>query len=417
MAVFNPFCGFRPRVDLAERIASRPYDVLNSAEARVEAEGNEYSFLRVVKSEIDLPEDTDPYDDRVYATARANLDRLIHLGRLVQDDRPCFYLYRQEMDGRVQTGVVGCTSVEDYEKNVIRKHEHTREVKERDRIRHVDECNANTGPVFLTYRGSERIDGLVEGWCADHKPLYDFSTDSVRHTFWVVDDGKVIKELKTAFGRIRTLYVADGHHRSASAAKVGAKRREANPGHTGQEEYNYFMSVAFPDHELTIIDYNRVVKDLNGQDAAGFLAALEAAGFEVVAEGGSGEPARPEKPGQYGLYLDARWHRVTAPEDWKQAEDPVEALDVAILQQKVLTPLLGIGDPRTDERIDFVGGIRGLGELERRVDSGEMALAFALYPTSIEDLMSVADLDRVMPPKSTWFEPKLRSGLIVHRLE
>ncbi|MCA9784320.1 MAG: DUF1015 domain-containing protein [Calditrichaeota bacterium] len=416
MATFVPFAGFRPRADLAARIASKPYDVLDSKEARQEAEGNEYSFLHVVKSEIDLPEDTNPYDDAVYAMARRNLDRMIELGRLVQDDRPCFYLYRQEMNGNIQTGVVGCVSVEEYENNTIKKHEHTRETKERDRIRHVDETNANTGPVFLTYRPSEKIDRLVEDWCDAHKCLYWFEVDGVQHEFWVVDDPKVQKEITAHFQKVRALYVADGHHRSASAAKVGAKRRAENPSHTGQEEYNFFMAVCFPSDQLNIIDYNRVVKDLNNRTEEQFLAEL-ATKFRIERMSDRGEPWRPRGKGQFGLYLDGIWYKVEAPAEWSEVDDAVARLDVAILQEHVLTGMLGIADPRTDERIDFVGGIRGLRELERRVDEGQFVMAIAMHPTSLDDLMAVADSGRVMPPKSTWFEPKLRSGLVVHRLD
>lgn len=416
MATLVPFAGFRPRAELAARIASKPYDVLDSAEARVEAEGNEYSFLHVVKSEIDLPVDTDPYADIVYATARRNLDRLIELGRLVQDDSPCYYLYRQEMDGRCQTGVMGCVSVEEYENNTIKKHEHTRAAKELDRFRHVEETNANTGPVFLTYRPNERIDRIVEEWTESHKALYDFEVAGVRHVFWIVDDPKVQKEIGLQFQKVRSLYVADGHHRSASAAKVGARRRAANPDHTGQEEYNFFMAVCFPSDQLCIIDYNRLVKDLNGRTAEVFLADLSTR-FKVERISERGEPWRPRGKGQFGFYLDGLWYKVEAPAEWTEAEDAVARLDVAILQEHVLTGLLGITDPRTDERIDFVGGIRGLRELERRVDEGHFALAIAMHPTSLDDLMAVADSGRVMPPKSTWFEPKLRSGLVVHKLD
>ena len=415
MAIFQPFMGFRPRIDLAERIASKPYDVLNSAEARVEAAGNDDSFLHVVKSEIDLPVDLDHYDPQVYAKARENLDRLIDLGKLVQDDSECFYFYQQEMDGREQTGIIGCAAVSDYVEDVIKKHEHTRADKENDRIRHVDTTNANTGPVFLTYRSSERIDRIVADWMDAHQPVYNFTADGVRHTVWVCDDAKANQELVQAFARIKNLYVADGHHRSASAAKVGQLRREANPDHTGKEEYNRFLAVCFPSEQLHIMDYNRVIMDLGGRDTTTFLADLEQAGFSVEQRGELGDPYHPESKGTFGLYIDKRWYKLSAKPEIVPA-DAVGKLDVAVLQKQVLAGMLGIEDPRTDSRIDFVGGIRGLGELERRVEEGDGICAISMFPTSIDDLMAVADAGKVMPPKSTWFEPKLRSGLMVHRL-
>jgi uncharacterized protein (DUF1015 family) len=416
MAVFEPFKGYRPRIEYVEQIASKPYDVLNSAEARVEAAGNDISFLRVVKSEISLPEGTDPYDASVYQAARDNLDRLIDLGKLIQDDSDCFYIYRQIMDGRVQTGIVGCCAVKDYQNDVIKKHEHTRADKEADRIRHVDTTNANTGPVFLTYRGQEKINRLIEGWTTDRKPIYDFkSDDDVCHTMWIVDDIKVLRDLVGAFSKIKNLYVADGHHRSASAAKVGQQRRDNNPDHSGNEEYNRFLAVCFPSEELHIMDYNRIVKDFNGRTKDEFLQALQAS-FIVDKKSARGNPYRPETPASFGLYTDGEWYKITARLEVIPGNDPVEKLDVAILQKQLLSSLMGIEDPRTDKRIDFVGGIRGLGELEKRVDEQGWAFAISMFPTSIDDLMSVADANKVMPPKSTWFEPKLRSGMIVHRL-
>jgi len=415
MAVFQPFKGFRPRAEFAEDIASKPYDVLNSAEARREAEGNKLSFLHVVKSEIDLPAGQDPYGDEVYRKARENLDRLILRGKLVQDDADCFYFYRQEMDGRVQTGIVGCCSVDDYLQDVIKKHEHTRADKERDRIRHVETTDANTGPVFLTYRPAEKVDRQVDQWIAAHRPVYDFSADGVRHTMWICSDRRATEDLGAAFARIRNLYVADGHHRSASAAAVGRRRREADSGYTGAEEYNRFLAVCFPSDQLHVMDYNRVIRDLGSRSEGEFLEALEAS-FTLERVSGKGEPYRPESRGRFGLYLGGAWYKLEARLEVINRGDPVDGLDVSVLQRKVLTKLLGIEDPRTDARIDFVGGIRGLGELERRVEEGGWACAFSMYPTSIEDLMAVADAGKVMPPKSTWFEPKLRSGLVVHKL-
>lgn len=414
MAVLKAFKGIRPRPDLANKIASFPYDVVNSEEAREIASGNALSFLHVVKPEIDLDPGIDVYSDAVYAKGRENLDRLIADGNLIQDNAPRLYLYQQQMGNHIQTGLVGCTSVADYENDIIRKHEHTREVKERDRIRHVDTLNANTGPVFLTYRNKQEIDALVNGFIKANDPVYDFSLDDgIRHIFWVVEDEDLIQRFEKAFEGIDYLYVADGHHRSASAAKVGAMRRNNNPGHTGEEEYNFFLSVLFPDNQLKILDYNRVVKDLNGNDPKGLIAKLESA-FEVEPQEAAYKPTAKHT---FGMYLEGRWYKLTArPGSWDDA-DPVARLDVAILANKALGPILGIGDPRKDERIDFVGGIRGLKELEKRVNSGEMAVAFSMFPTSIEDLMAIADSGQVMPPKSTWFEPKLRSGLIVHKLD
>lgn len=414
MADFTPFQGFRPRAELAAQVACRPYDVLNSAEARVEAAGNPHTFLHVDKSEIDLPEDVDLYDDRVYAKARENLDRMIALGVLVQDDTDCFYIYRQHMDGRVQTGLVGCCSVSDYLDDTIRKHEHTRADKEKDRIRHVDECNANVGLVFLTYRGQARLDQIAEQWTEAHAPLYDFESGGVRHQWWVLDDVRLQAEITAGFSKVRNLYVADGHHRSASAAKVGQMRREANAAHSGDEEYNRFLAVCFPSEQLHIMDYNRLIKDLGGRSPQQFLQDLGEA-FLVEPAGGSGDPFKPSQRGTFGLYLEGRWHRLAVRPELV-GDDPVASLDVALLQRHLLTDMLGITDPRTDKRLDFVGGIRGLHELERRVDEDGFACAVAMFPTSIDDLMAVADSGQVMPPKSTWFEPKLYSGLVVHRL-
>jgi uncharacterized protein (DUF1015 family) len=414
MAVFQPFQGFRPRADKAEAIASKPYDVLNTAEARVEAAGNPLSFLHVVKSEIDLPEGTHAYDLQVYAKARENLDELIRLGHLVQDDQDCFYIYQQEMNGRTQTGLVGCCSVEDYRKDVIRKHEHTRQEKEADRIRHVETTDANTGPVFLTYPTVLKIDELVEDWKQEHQAVVDFVADNVRHVLWILDDSAKAKDLVSSFSKVKNLYVADGHHRSASAAIVGQKRSEANPKHNGSEEYNRFLAVCFPSEQLHIMDYNRVVKDFGERDCIGFLRALEEA-FEIEEVGHKGEVYTPQQRGEFGLYAKQTWYRLRAKQDFVP-NHPVMGLDVAVLQNEVLTKLLSIEDPRTDTRIDFVGGIRGLFELEKRVDEDGWAFAVSMFPTSIDDLMAVADAGEVMPPKSTWFEPKLRSGLIVHKL-
>ncbi len=412
MARLEPFRAWRPALGLAERVASPPYDVLSTEEARRMAEGNPHSFLHVVKPEIDLPEGTDLYSPEVYATGAENLRRLVDEGVLIREERPAFYLYRQRMGDHVQTGVVAGASVDEYEADLIKKHEHTRRAKEDDRTRHVEALNANTGPVFLAYKARKEIDRLVERLTAA-EPTYDFTAeDGIRHTLWVVDDPAAVEELRAAFAGVPEMYVADGHHRSAAAVRVREARRAANPRHTGDEPYNFFLSVIFPHDQLRILDYNRVVRDLAGHSRNAFLGEISGK-FSVAPT----EEPRPAAPHEFGMYLDGTWYRLTArPGTWP-ADDPVRSLDVAILQENLLAPVLGIGDPRSDERIDFVGGIRGLGELERRVDSGEWAVAFAVHPTSIEQLFAVADAGRVMPPKSTWFEPKLRSGLIVRPLE
>jgi uncharacterized protein (DUF1015 family) len=411
MSRIQPFRALRPRPELADRVASPPYDVLSSDEARAMAAGNSVSFLHVNKPEIDLDPKIDHYDPRVYAKGAENLGRLVQEGVMVREESPALYLYRQRMGDHVQTGVVAGASVDEYEADLIKKHEHTRPVKEDDRTRHVDALDANTGPVFLTYRARREIDALVQRLTAG-EPTYDFvAPDGIGHTVWVVATPAERDRLVAAFAEVPALYVADGHHRSEAAVRIRTMRREANPDHTGQEPYNYFLSVIFPHDQMMILDYNRVVRDLAGRQAAEFLTAVgERFEVEPVDEG------RPSRPRSFGMYLAGEWYRLTARLGTYPDDDPVRGLDVAILQENLLTPLLEIGDPRKDERIDFVGGIRGLGELEKLVDSGDWAVAFALYPTSIEQLLSVADSGRVMPPKSTWFEPKLRSGLIVRPL-
>lgn len=406
---------FRPKPELCEEIASKPYDVLNSQEAREEAQGNPYSFLHVVKSEIDLPEDIDPYDERVYQKAAENLEKMKEENWLIQEDREALYLYRQIMDGHEQYGLVVDASVQDYLDGKIKIHELTREKKEKDRINHVKTTNANTGPVFLTYRAQEEIDSIVEE-VAQSDPTYDFTAeDGVQHTLWTIKDENKIDSLIDHFEQTPYTYVADGHHRSKSAAMVGGMRKEENPDHTGDEEYNWFLTVLFPHEQLQILDYNRVVKDLNGLSEEEFIGKIEE-NF-TVQEATNQKAAKPASKHNFAMYLDGEWYTLTAHEGSFDDNDPVERLDVSILQNNLLTPVLDIGDPRKDTRIDFVGGIRGLDELEKRVDSGEMEVAFALYPTSIEELMDIADAEKLMPPKSTWFEPKLRSGLIVHDLE
>ncbi|MCD6182156.1 MAG: DUF1015 domain-containing protein [Candidatus Cloacimonetes bacterium] len=413
MAKIKPFKGVRPAFDKIKDVASPPYDVLNSAEARVAVQGKPYSFLHVIKPEVDLPEDIDLYDEKVYQKGKENLYRMMQEGVLIQDATPCYYIYRLIMGDVCEVGLVAGTSVEDYENDVIKKHEHTRADKEADRIKHVDTLNANTGPVFLTYPAREDLDALMNE-LMKATPDYDFTADdNVRHTFWKIEDADVINKITDIFTRIPNLYVADGHHRSASGTKVGQQRRAANPNHTGDEEYNYFLSVIFPHDQLYIMDYNRVVKDLNDLSNGEFIAKVEEK-FSVEKIGY--EPYKPEALHTFGMYLDGAWYKLTAIDGTFPANDPVKSLDVSIMQENLLHPILAIGDPRTDKRIDFVGGIRGLDELSRRVDAGE-AVAFSMFPTSIEQLMAIADAGKVMPPKSTWFEPKLRSGVIVHLLD
>ena len=415
MAEVRPFRGVRPRPKHAEEVASPPYDVLSSEEARQMASDNPVSFLHVVKPEIDLSPDTDPYSDKVYQQGADNLQRLMRAGYMKQDKKPAFYLYRQIMGDHTQVGLVAAASVEEYDKGLIKKHEQTRKAKEDDRTRHVDTIGANTGPVFLTYRHSDEIDELVEKYIADNRPAVDFTApDGIRHTLWVVSEDDVIDEFQEKFQNVPELYVADGHHRSASASRVRELRAERNPDHTGDESYNYFLTVIFPDNQMLIMDYNRVVADLNGLTPRTFMAkVMEKLGVEEKGE----EPYKPTRLHEFGMYLDGKWYRLTAREPLFDPADPVNSLDVAILQNHLLAPILDIGDPRTDDRIDFVGGIRGIEELEKRVDSGDWEVAFALYPTGIDQLMKIADAGLNMPPKSTWFEPKLRSGMVIHLLD
>lgn len=413
MAIIKAFKGLRPPEALAAKVAARPYDVLNSDEARVEAEGNPHSFLHVTKPEIDLPADVNPYDDRVYAKAKENFALFLQKKYLVPDATDCLYVYRQIMGTHAQVGLVACSSVQDYWDDVIKKHEFTRPVKENDRIRHMREIRAHSGPVFLAYPEVYAIDEIIDKVIADQDADADLETpDEVRHTVWVVSDRSMIQELTRLFRtKVPVTYIADGHHRAASSAKVGKALAEENPNHTGEEAYNFFLSVLFPADQLAIQDYNRVVRDLNGLSHEAFLQALSA-DFDL-------EPVReaykPDDNYCYGLYLPGQWYRMEIKQGLVDEDDPIASLDISVLSDRVIAPILGIVDQRTDDRIDFVGGIRGLVEIERRVDSGEMAAAFAIYPVSIGQLMDVADSGQVMPPKTTWFEPKLRSGLIVHK--
>lgn len=413
MAVVRPFKAIRPTPELSGKVAALPYDVMDSDEAREMVKDNPYSFLHVDKAEIDLDPSIDLYDKKVYEKARQNLDKMVAEGIFIQDEKPQLYIYQQKMDGRVQTGIVGCTSIDDYMNDIIKKHEHTRADKEQDRINHVDYCDANTGPIFLTYRANDEINRIVDKWTAK-KPVYDIlSEDGITHTVWVIDDNEDIKKMSDLFAKIDYLYIADGHHRSASAVKVGQMRRKENPDYSGEEEFNFFLSVIFPDKDLYVMDYNRVVKDLNGYTVEEFFQKIQEK-FDVTVYEGQGQ-YKPVSKKTYGMYLEGKWYILKAKEGTFNPDDPVDRLDVSILQNNLLHPILGIEDPRTDKRIDFVGGIRGLEELERRVNSG-MKVAFSMYPTPIEDLMDIADAGKVMPPKSTWFEPKLRSGLFVHKL-
>ena len=414
MATVKPFKAIRPDAKYADKVISLPYDVMNRKEAAEMAAENPYSFLHICRAEIDLPEQEDAYDRSVYEKARDNIAERLENGVFVQEEKPALYIYRQIMDGRAQTGIVGCVAVDEYQNNTIKKHEFTRVEKEIDRINHFDICDADTEPVFLTYRDDKRIRSIMEGYVANHEPEYDItSEDGIQHTLWVVDDPELVQSLTGLFDEIPALYIADGHHRSASACKVGLKRREEHPDYTGDEEFNFFMAVIFPDNDLKIFDYNRVVKDLNGNSKEEFLAKIQEAGFEVEEKGS--DIYYPEGKHIFAMFLEGKWYKLTA-KDSIIPDHVTESLDVAVLQNSLLHPILGIEDPRTDKRIDFVGGIRGLEELEKRVND-DMEVAFAVYPVDVEDLLRVADNNMVMPPKSTWFEPKLGSGLFLHSLK
>ncbi len=413
MSILKPFKGIRPKVELAEKVASRPYDVLNSAEAKKEAEGNPYSFYHVIKPEIDLPESVDIHSAQIYDKARSNFEQLFK-DALIQDDKAAYYIYAQTMSGRIQYGLVAGAAVEDYENNIIKKHELTRPDKEADRMNHVRTANINAGPVFFVYKDNETINAIVAAKTSD-KPEYDFTTDDdIRHQMWVVNNDETIAKIEKTFAEeVEYIYVADGHHRTAAASLVGKERKEQNPNHTGNEEYNFFLSVNFPASQLTIIDYNRVVKDFNGLSNDEFIEKIKSS-FDIEKIGN--EEYKPTKLHEFSMYLDNNWYKLTAKQGTFNESDPVGVLDVTILTEQVLAPYLDIKDLRRSERVEFVGGIRGLGELKKRVDSGEMKAAFALFPVSMDQLMDIADNDLIMPPKVTWFEPKLRSGLIVHSL-
>ena len=412
MAVIKPFRALRPPNNLVERVSALPYDVMNVKEACDMAVGNPNSFLHVSRPEIDLPPEVDPHDESVYLRGKTNLKEFIGRGVLTQESHDCFYVYRQRMGAISQTGLVVCAAVDDYQSGVIKKHEHTRADKEEDRVKHIDYLDANDEPVFYLSRSCSEVEEIIEVVTAG-PPEYDFTADDgVGHTAWIIADRTLIDRLIVLFAAIPKLYVADGHHRSAAAGRVRELRRERNPGHTGREEYNSFLTVVFPEKQINIMPYNRAVKDLNGRNAAEFMA-LAGNSFDILP---SPVPVIPAERHHFGMYLDGNWYRLQTHPEIVNEEDTVGRLDVSILQNSLLDPLLGIHNPRTDQRIHFVGGIRGNDELVKLVDSGEYAVAFALYPTSIHELIELADQDRIMPPKSTWFEPKLRSGLFVHLL-
>ena len=415
MAIIKPFKGIRPPQDLVEQVASRPYDVLNSAEARAEAEGNEKSLYHIIKPEIDFPVGTDEHDERVYQKAAENFRMFQEKGWLVQDDKENYYVYAQTMNGKTQYGLVVGAYVPDYMNGVIKKHELTRRDKEEDRMKHVRVNNANIEPVFFAYPDNAALDAVISRYTAG-KPVYDFIApgDGFGHIFWIIDKQEDIDAITQEFAQMPALYIADGHHRSAAAALVGAEKAKQNPNHRGDEEYNYFMAVCFPANQLTIIDYNRVVKDLNGMTPEEFLAAV---GKNFIVEEKGEDIYKPSGLHNFSLYLDGKWYSLTAKPGTYNDNDPIGVLDVTISSNLILDEVLGIKDLRSDKRIDFVGGIRGLGELKDRVDSGEMKMALALYPVTMRQIIDIADSGNIMPPKATWFEPKLRSGLIIHKLD
>ncbi len=413
MSLIRPFAALRPAPSRAAEVVAPPYDVLSTDEALIRSQGKPWSFLHISKPEIDLSAGTNPYAAEVYAKAAENLDKMLAAGVLTRDGAPCYYAYRLIMDGHSQTGLVAAASVADYNTNRIRKHEFTRPDKEDDRVRQIDAINAQTGPVLLAYPAAPQVDAVLSKASSAVPDADVTAEDGIRHTIWVIHDGAVLEQLTAAFDAMEALYIADGHHRSAAASRVAAARQAANPAHSGEESYNYFLSVIFPHHQMKILDYNRVMTDLNGMDTATFLQRI-GENFSVHP---SPAPVKPAQPGEFGLYLPGQWYRLQIRSDLIPANDPVGRLDVSLLQNHLIGPVLGINDPRRDKRIDFVGGIRGLPELEKRVNNGGMAAAFSLFPTRMEDLMAVADANEVMPPKSTWFEPKLADGLVSHVLD
>ena len=412
MAIIKPFVAVRPDAKVADRVAALPYDVYNRAEAAKEVEREPLSFLKIDRAETQFPDSVDTYAPEVYDKAKEIFEDMVSDGIYITDSDECYYIYSLVMDGRRQTGIAACASVDDYMNNVIKKHENTREEKEQDRIRHVDTLSAQTGPIFLAYRSKKEINDIVSRVMEQDKPLYDFTAvDGITHTVWKIAEKSDVENIKKAFENIGEIYIADGHHRAASAVRVGLKRRKENPGYEGTEEFNYFLSVLFPYYQLMIMDYNRSVRDLNGLTEDEFMKKIEEH-FDIES---LEEAKHPDKKGKVSMYLSGKWYMLTAKEELLNITDPVLSLDVSLLQNYLLEPVLGIKDPRTDERIDFIGGIRGLKELEKRAET-DMKVSFAMYPTSIGELFDVADAGLLMPPKSTWFEPKLRSGIFIHRI-
>ena len=412
MATVKPFKCVRPNPDVADKVAALPYDVYSRAEAKEKVKGDNLTFLRIDRAETQFDDSVGTYDDCVYAKARQMLDEDIANGVYIRDDEECYYIYELIMGGRHQTGIVACASINDYMSGVIKKHENTREDKLQDRIRHVDTCSAQTGPIFLAYRSNKVISEAVNSTKSGTKPIYSFtSDDGITHNVWKLDDPAKVEAVRTQFDNTGSIYIADGHHRCASAVKVGLKRRQENPNYTGEEEFNFFLSVLFPEDQLMILPYNRVVRDLVGLSVENFMSRIRV-NFHIHEVDG---PYAPKEKCSYGMYLDGKWYEIAARSNLRSISDPVASLDVSLLQDYLLGPILGIGDPRTDKRIDFIGGIRGLSELERRCAT-DMRVAFSMYPTSIQELFAVADAGRLMPPKSTWFEPKLRSGLFIHQI-
>ncbi|WP_297995141.1 DUF1015 domain-containing protein [uncultured Clostridium sp.] len=411
MAIIKSFKALRPVQNLASKIAALPYDVMNSEEAREMVKDNEYSFLHVDRAEVNLSKEINIYDKVVYEKARDVLDEMIDNGLYIEENKSCMYIYKQTMNGKSQTGLVICASIDDYINNKIKKHEHTRKDKELDRINHVDYCDANTGPIFLTYRNQAEISMIMNKWMQNN-PLYDFiSEDGNGHTVWIIDGDNDIEKLTTLFEGIDSLYIADGHHRAKSAVEVGLKRRRENPNYTGEEEFNYFLAIVYPDNQLEVLDYNRTVKDLNGLSDDEYLSVIQK-DFKVKV---SQSPVKPTKKHTFGMYMNNTWYELEAKEGTFNEEDPMDRLDVSILQNNLLSPILGIYDPTKSDRIEFIGGIRGIKELEKRADN-DMKVSFSMFATTTDDIMSIADSGMIMPPKSTWFEPKPRSGLFIHKL-
>lgn len=414
MAIIKAFKAIRPREELAEKVAALPYDVMSSDEAKILAKDNPYSFLHIDKSEIDLDENVDEYDEQVYIKAKENLDEFRKRNILIKEEKECIYIYKQIMNSREQVGVVACLSIDDSLNGIIKKHEFTKPDKEKDRTNHIRYCNANTGTILVTYKSKQSINAFIYRYIEDNKPIYNFTTeDGISHTIWRIEDEEKIEYLVEEFKKINYLYIADGHHRSASAENIAKEMRAKHPNYTGKEEFNYYLAMIAPDKELLILDYNRVVKDLNGMDTDEFLEKVREK-FEINEVEYNGY--KPDKKGKIGMYLNDKWYELKVDENKRDKTDIVKSLDISILQDNILSPILGIKDPKKDKRIEFVGGIRGLEELEKRVNE-DMKVAFAMYPTTIEELISVADANQIMPAKSTWFEPKVRCGLFLHDLE